>query len=50
MRVDHLKRWLATAWKAEKDRKTAGKEEAATTTEGGRTDTAAAQEGTESDN
>ena len=35
MRADHLKWWLATAWKAEKDMETAGKEEAATTIEGG---------------
>ena len=50
MREEHLKWWIATAQKAEKDRKTARKEEVATTTEGGRTDNAAEQEGTESDN
>ena len=50
MRAEHLKRWLATARKAEKDRETVRKEEAATMTEGGRTEAAAAQEGTESDN
>ena len=36
MRTENLKRWLAEARKAEKDRKTAGNEEAATSTEGGR--------------
>ena len=50
MRAEHLKRWLATARKSEKERETAGKEEAVTMTEGGRTDTAAEQEGTKSDN
>ena len=50
MRVGHLKRWIATARKAEKDRETDGKEEASTTTSGGRTYTNAAQEGAESDN
>ena len=50
MQEEHLKRWLATAKKAEKDRETAGKDESATTMEGGRTKTAAEQEGTESDN
>ena len=50
MRAEHLKPWLATAWKAEKDRETDGKEEAATMTEGGRKETAVAQEGTELDN
>ena len=50
MQAEHLKWWIATARKAEKDRETDGKEGAATTTEGGRTETAAAQEGTESYN
>ena len=36
MREEHIKRWLATAQKAEKDRETAGGEEEATTTEEGR--------------
>ena len=35
MRAEHLKRWLAVERKAEKDRETAGNEEAATTMEGG---------------
>ena len=42
MRAEHLKGWF-TAFKREK-------KEAATTTEGGRPETAAAQEGTESEN
>ena len=50
MQAEHLKRWLATARKAEKDRETARKEEAETTAEGGRKETAVAQEGTELDN
>ena len=37
MRAEHHKRWLATAQKVEKDRETAGKEEATTTTEGWKT-------------
>ena len=36
MRVEHIKRWLAAARKAEKDRETAGEYEAAKTTEGER--------------
>ena len=47
MKAEHLKRWLAAAWKAEKYREVDGNEEAATKTEGGRPETAAAQEGTE---
>ena len=43
---NHIKWWLATARKAEKDRETAGKEETSTMKEGGRTETAAEQEGT----
>ena len=47
MRVEHVKRWLAAARKAEKDGEMAGGEEAATTTEEGRPETTAAQEGVE---
>ena len=50
MRAEHLKRWLATARKVEEERETDGKEEAAMTAEGGRPETAADQERTESDN
>ena len=50
MWTENLKRWLATARKAEKDKETAEKEEAATTTERARTDISAAQKETESDN
>ena len=50
MRAEHLKRWLAAAWKAKKYRETSGNEEAATTTEGWKPETAAAQEGTKSEN
>ena len=50
MRAEHIKRWLATARKADKDRETAGKEESATKTAGGRTETTEEQEGTELDN
>ena len=50
MQAEHLKHWLATARKAEKNRETAGKEEAATPTDRGRTETAAELEGTELDN
>ena len=50
MRVEHLKRCLAAARKADKDRETAGNKEAETATEGGRPDTAAAQEGKELEN
>ena len=46
MRSERLKRWFATARKAEKDMETDGKEEAEKTTEGGRTETASEQEGT----
>ena len=35
MREEHLEQWLAAARKGEKDRETAGNEEAATTKEGG---------------
>ena len=48
MRAEHIKRWLAAARKAEKERETAGNEEAVTTTEGWRPEMAAGQEGTES--
>ena len=47
MRAEHVKRWLAAARKAEKDRDTAGSEEAATTMTEGRPETTAAQEGAE---
>ena len=47
MWAEHVKRWLALARKAEKDRDTAEGEEAATTAEEGRLDTTAAQEGSE---
>ena len=51
MRAEHLKRWIATARKAEKYRETAvGKEEAETTTERARTGMSEAQNGTELDN
>ena len=50
MRAEHIKRWLATARKADKDRETAGKEESVTKTAGGRTETTEEQEGTESEN
>ena len=53
MRADHLKRWLATARKAKKDKETAEKEEATTTERAGRTengDILAAQTETEADN
>ena len=52
MQAEHLRRWLATAQKVEKDKETAGKEEAATTTERERTEISAAQKETdlESDN
>ena len=51
MQAEYLKRWLATARKAEKDKETAEKEEAAaTTTERAMTDISAAQKETESDN
>ena len=50
MRTEHLKQWLATARKAEKDREMAGKEEAAKTTERASTGMSAAQKGTESEN
>ena len=53
MRADHLKRWLATARKAKKDKETAEKEEATTTERAGRTEngeSAAAQKETETDN
>ena len=50
MRAEQLKRWLATERKAEKDKETAEKEKAVTTTEGARTDISAAQKETESDN
>ena len=50
MRAEHLKRWLATAQKAKKDKETAGKEEAATTTERARTGISEAQKEAESDN
>ena len=45
MRVEHVKRWLAAAGKAEKDRDTAGGEETATATETGVPEYTAAQEG-----
>ena len=47
MRAEHVKLWIAAAQKSEKDRDTAGGEEAATTTAEGRPDTTAAQEGAE---
>ena len=50
MLAEHLKRWLTTGRKANKDKETAGKEEAATTTERARTDILAAQKETDSDN
>ena len=51
MQAEYLKRWLATARKAEKDKETAEKEEAAaTTTEREMTDISAAQNEMESDN
>ena len=50
MRADHLKRWLAMARKAKKDKKTAGKEEAATTPERASTGISAAQKEADSDN
>ena len=51
MRAEHLKWWIVTARKAEKDRETAGKDESETTTaEGGTTYTVAEQEGTDLDN
>ena len=50
MRAEHLKRWLATVRKNEKERETAEKEEAATTAERERTGMSATQKGTESDN
>ena len=45
MRAEHVKRWLASARKEEKDGDTAGVEEAATTTAEGIPETTAAQEG-----
>ena len=42
MHADHLKRRIATAWKAEKEMETAEKEEAAMTTERARTEISAA--------
>ena len=47
MQAEHLRRWLATAQKAEKDKETAGKEEAATTTERVRTEISVAQKETD---
>ena len=45
MRAEHLKRWIATARKSEKDKETAEKEELKTTERAGRT-----ENGTETDN
>ena len=50
MGADHLKRWLVTVRKAEKDKETAEKEYMVMTTERERTDISAAQKETESDN
>ena len=50
MRAEHLKRWLAAVWKAEEDKETADKEEAAMTTERAGKEISAAQKETESDN
>ena len=45
MRAEHVKRWLATARKVEKDGDTAGGKEVTTTTAEGRPETTVAQEG-----
>ena len=45
MRAEQVKRWLAAARKAEKDRDTTGDEETATATETGGPEDTAAQEG-----
>ena len=45
MRAEHVKRWLAAARRAEKDRSTAGGEERATSTEAGNPEDTATQEG-----
>ena len=50
MRAEYLKRWLATARKAEKDKETAEKEEVTTTIDRARTEISAAQKETNSDN
>ena len=50
MRADHIKRWLATARKANKYKETAEKEEAATMVEKARIEISAAQKETESEN
>ena len=47
MRADHIKRWLATARKAEKDRATAGGEDTATGAKRGAPEDTSAQEGVE---
>ena len=51
MRAEHLKRWLATAQKAKKDKETAGKEETTTvmTKERARPGMSEAQKGPESE-
>ena len=47
LQAEHVKRWLAAARKAEKDRDTAGGEETATATAAGGPESTAEQEGAE---
>ena len=53
MRVEHLKRWLSTAWKDKKEKEKAEKEEATTTERAGGTEkgeVSAVQKEMETDN